>query len=69
MTVLLAGPSTLIRDGNSEIGASVWSVLDNLICLGHLFRSIVNANLIFSLYKCVMYSGLPYGISTMMRAP
>ena len=28
----------LVLDGNSEIGANVWSYLGRLICLRHLFR-------------------------------
>ena len=32
-------PMVLLLDGNLEIGADVWSDLDNLICLRHLFKS------------------------------
>ena len=32
---------TLALDGNSEMAAIVWSKIDNLICVWHLFKSTV----------------------------
>ena len=41
----------LILDGNSEIGAHVWSNFAYSTCLWHLFRSIVVTSLIVLLQK------------------
>ena len=57
----------LILDGNSEIGAHVWSNLCYLICLRHLIRSKTVTNLIFPifLHACATCSKLPSDISNM----
>ena len=43
----MQGQVVTILDGNSEIGAHVWSDLGCLICLNNLFRLKVVTNLIF----------------------
>ena len=45
------GSLVLIIDGNSVIGAYVWSHLVYLICLRHLFRSGTGTKLIFFFLK------------------
>ena len=45
----------LIIDGNSEIGAHVWSYFGYLICERLLFRSRVVANLNYYLQKIYIF--------------
>ena len=61
----------IILNGNPEVGAHVWSEINNLTCLRHLSRSravrilkLFSRQYIFSL-TCAMCSELPSNISTM----
>ena len=55
----------LILDGNSEIGAHVWSDIGYSIRLSHLFSARAITNLIL-LHTCATCSELPSNISTMV---
>ena len=59
-------------DGSSDSFAHMWSELDKLLCLGHLFASISVSHMklikkrpVF-LQACAMCSELPSNISTML---
>ena len=57
----------LILDGNSEIGAPVWSEIGNLICLRHLRRLNAGSNLKFICAQmCATSSDLPPSIRTLL---
>ena len=51
----ICGRMALILDGNSELGAHVWSDIRYLICLRHLFSSRLVANLLFFTYMRNMF--------------